>query len=89
MTITQYQESELSPQLAELLKNPALMAALQVCDQSAPVNGGSRQWEQPHLAHIQLGIDRGYNLYPQILKMLAQKPKKVEEPKPSYEAVKE
>lgn len=79
----------MSPQLAEILKNPALMTALQVCDQSAPANGGNRQWEQPHLAHIQLGIDRGYNLYPQILKMLAQRPRKVEEPKTSYEVVKE
>ena len=89
MTVQQYQESELSSQLAELLNSPALSIALQVCDQVSPANGGSKVWDQPHLAHIQLGLDRGYNLYPQMLKTLAQKPKKQEEVQPTYEIVKE
>lgn len=86
MNIEQYQESEFSPQLAELLKHPVLAAALQVCDQASPSNGGSRDWKEPHLAHIQLGIDRGYNLYPQILRLLATKAKKIEEIQATYES---
>ena len=89
MNIEQYQQSEFSPQLAEMLKHPALQMALQVCDRVSPANGGSRVWDQPHLAHIQLGLDRGYNLYPQMLRRLAERPKKQEEVEPSYEVVKE
>lgn len=86
MTIRQYQESELSPQLAEMLREPAFRAALEVAQEASPANGGMREWKDPHHAHIQLGIDRGYNLYPQILKLLATQPKKQEEVPATYAA---
>lgn len=87
MNISQFQESELSPQLAELLKHPVLATALQVCNEASPANGGLKEWKEPHQAHIQLGIDRGFNLYPQILRILATKPKTQEEVQPTYDVV--
>lgn len=89
MTIKQYQESEYSQQLAELLKQPALQMALALCAEHSPGNGGNRNWDQPHLAHIQLGLDRGYNLYPQVLKLLATRPEKQEEEPTTYAPVEE
>lgn len=86
MNIQQFQESELSPQLAELLRNPVLATALQVCAQASPANGGIKEWKEPHHAHIQLGADRGYNLYPQILQMLATRPARTEVDTPTYES---
>lgn len=83
MTIEQYQQSELSPQLAELLKQPAMAIALEIASQVSPSNGGVKPWAEPHTAHIQLGVDRGYNLYPQVLRSLAVSAKK---PEPELEA---
>ena len=71
MTIEQYKQSELSAQLAELLRSPVMATALQICDAASPSNGGIKPWAEPHTAHIQLGVDRGYNLYPQVLRELA------------------
>ncbi len=85
LNIEQYQNSELSPQLAELLKHPVLSEALATCDQASPANGGIKEWKEPHHAHIQLGVDRGFNLYPQILRLLATKPKATEAIEPTYE----
>ncbi len=85
MTIEQYQNSELSQQLAELLKDPVLATALQVCSEVSPANGGVKEWKEPHQAMIQLGVDRGYNLYPQILRLLATRAKAPEIVEPTYE----
>ncbi len=90
MTIADYQQSEYSHQLAELLKHPVMVTAMQICDQVSPSNGGIKQWEEPHMAHIQLGIDRGYNLYPQVLRTLAMPAKEAAPmPEPEYAAVQE
>lgn len=86
MTIRQYQESELSPQLAALLREPALQAAMEVANEVSPANGGLREWKEPHQAHVQLGVDRGYNLYPQMLKLLATQPAKQEQVEATYDA---
>lgn len=86
MTVEQFRNSELSGQLADILNTPVMQIALQTCDEASPSNGGVKDWREPHIAHIQLGIDRGYNIYPQLLKTLAKPQPKVSEPiEPSYE----
>ncbi len=90
MTIEQYRNSELSEQLAKLLNSDAsLQLALQVCDEASPSRGGIKDWKEPHIAHIQLGIDRGYNLYPQLLRALATAMPKPVEVEPTYEGTEE
>ncbi len=80
MTIDEYRNSVLSVELAELInKNPALQIALQVCDESSPSMGGVKDWREPHTAHIQLGLDRGYNLYGKVFRMLGTPMAKQEE----------
>lgn len=71
MTIDAFRSSQLSGELAELLKNPVLQMALATCDEAAPSNGGVKAYEQAHMVHVQFGVDRGYNLYPKVLKLLA------------------
>jgi len=67
-----------------------MATALQICDAASPSNGGIKPWAEPHTAHIQLGVDRGYNLYPQVLRELAIPAKKPDEPiEPTYEPVEE
>ncbi len=87
MTIDAFRQNDLlSATLADLLQNnETLKMALAVCDAASPANGGVKDWKESHLAHIQLGVDRGYNLYPQILRMLATKPTKTEPVEPTYE----
>jgi len=88
MTIDEFRTNEaLSTQLNEILKtNEVLRIALGVCDQAAPANGGVKiAAEHPHIAHIQLGIDRGYNLYPQVLRLLATPLKAAGEVPATYE----
>lgn len=85
MTLEEYQHSELSGQLAELLKNPVLAIAMQVADQSAPVNAGARISEVPHISYIQHGIDRGYAMYPNVLRLLASPPAGSREVEATYE----
>ncbi len=73
MSIEQFRQSELlSAELAELLKNPTLALALQICDAVSPANGGAKPYEQEHVHVFQHGVDRGYNLYPQVLRRLAE-----------------
>ena len=86
-TIEEFRNNDLYRNaLADLLKSDILRVALAVCDAASPANGGVKVWEQPHMAHIQLGVDRGYNLYPQILRMLATRAKPPEtQIEPSYE----
>lgn len=85
MTIEQYRNSEFSGQLAEILNNPVMAMALTICDEASPSNGGVKDWKDPHIAHIQLGIDRGYNLYPKLLKALATPaPSPNQVPEPEY-----
>lgn len=69
--IDEYRKSERSAALAELLKNPVLADAMRLADSVAPVNAGARIAELPHAAYIQHGIDRGYAMYPNTLRMLA------------------
>jgi len=85
----EYQRSEMSGQLAELLKDPVLAIAMMVADGAAPVNGGARVAELPHVAHIQHGIDRGYAMYPRILKLLATAPTGGGPVEPTYQAPEE
>lgn len=65
---------------------PAMRAAMEVANEVSPANGGKRIWPTPHDAHIQLGVDRGYNFYPQVLALLATQPKKQEEVPTTYDA---
>ncbi len=73
LSIEQFRQSEqLSAELAELLKNPTLALALQICGDVAPVNGGATPYKESHVHIFQHGVDRGYNLYPQVLRKLAE-----------------
>jgi len=85
ITLEEYQNSEMSGQLAELLKNPVLAIAMQVADQSAPVNAGARITEIPHESHIQPRRDRGYAMYPNVLRLLATAPPGSREVEATYE----
>ncbi len=69
----------LSAGLAELLAQDPLKSAIEVAEAVAPVNGGAKDWRDQHTALIQFGIDRGYNLFPQVLRTLAT-PLKLMEP---------
>ncbi len=87
MTIEAFRQNDLlSATLADLLQNnETLKIALAVCDAASPAKGGVKDWKEPHLAHIQLGVDRGYELYPQILRMLATKAPIAAPIEPTYE----
>lgn len=61
----------LSGELAQMLNTPTLRQALEICDEVSPANGGMKDWKEPHTALIQLGCDRGYNLYSRVLRSLA------------------
>lgn len=87
MTISDYRASVLSGELAEILKHPVLKTAIETLDAAAPVNAGANlQFKEAHMAYVQLGIDRGYALYSNLLKALAIGIKKQEEVQPTYEA---
>ncbi len=91
MTLDEFRKNGLlSAELAELLRNQVLRLALEVCDGAAPVNGGAKTFAEPHMAHIQHGIDRGYALYPRVLRLLATKPgAEAEQVEQTYEPVEE
>lgn len=79
----------MSGELAELLRNPTLATAMDVASQSAPVKAAARISDIPHVAHVQHGIDRGYELYPSVLRLLATAPESDTAVEASYEAVEE
>jgi len=73
-----------------LLRNSdTLRTALAVCEQASPANAGGNfnkeVFSQAHVAHIQLGMDRGYNLFPQIFRGLAVSMSQETAIEPTYE----
>ena len=86
MTLEEYRKSELSAQLAALLKDPVLATAIEVALQGAPVNGGGKVSEIPHITYVQHGIDRGYAMFPNVLQLLATAPVEGGEVEATYAA---
>jgi len=74
MDIKTFRESEMSGQLAALLREPVLVTAMQVASDSSPVNNMGNISQVEHVAHIQHGISKGYGFYPSVLKLMATPP---------------
>lgn len=90
MNISDYRSSTLSIELADLLKHPALKIAIETLDAAAPVNGGATlPSAEPHMAYVQLGVDRGYALYSNLFKALAVAPRAQAPVEATYEPVEE
>lgn len=74
MTALEFRENELLVKAwkHQLAENDILLTVLRVMDDNAPVhNGFPDPSVTPHIAHIQLGIDRGYAGYGRRLRELA------------------
>jgi len=84
MTIEEYRQSEMSGQLAVLLREPVLASAMQIASEASPVNNVANISQVEHVAHIQHGIAKGYSLYPSVLKLMATPPTGGGEVEPSY-----
>lgn len=91
----QFRQNEAkSAHLANLFRSdPILAEALAICDASGPNSEATTFnqaiFEEPHVGHIQLGIDRGYALYSRTFRSLALPLEKQEPVEPTYDAPKD